>query len=72
MMTNETDNLSMTNNFNQWEEEITFWIEGILTPGVSTAGIIGKAIKKKQKKKTKKKNKKKTRWPFDKFKESLD
>ena len=45
-MTNETDNLSMTDNFNQWEEELTFWIEGILTPGISTAGIIGKTIQK--------------------------
>ena len=46
MVKNETNNPSLAKNFNQWEEEITFWIEGILTPGISTAGIIGKTIYK--------------------------
>ena len=63
-MTNETENL--VKKFNPLEEELTFWIEGILTPGISTAGIIGKAIKKIHKTTIKR------RWPFDKFKESLD
>ena len=41
-MTNEPDNQTMETSFNEWEEEITFWIEGVLTPIVSAAGIIGK------------------------------
>ena len=46
MMTNERDNDTIETNFNQWEEEITFWIEGVFTPFVSTAGIIGEVCLK--------------------------
>ena len=40
-MTNKSDNLILTSSFNQWEEEFTFWIEGVCTPVISAAGLIG-------------------------------
>ena len=42
MMTNEIYDLTIPNNFNQWEEGITFWIEGLFTPFISIAGVAGK------------------------------
>ena len=34
-------NLSLIIDAGGWEETVTFWIEGVLTPIVSIAGIIG-------------------------------
>ena len=41
-MTGNQSNLSITIDSGGWQEKVTFWIEGVLTPIVSFAGIVGK------------------------------